>query len=348
MDKYEFRTLIKHYFIKGKTATETKASLDKHYGESAPSFSTIKNWYSDFKRGRTCTKDEYRSGRPSEVTTEENTSLIEKIIMEDRKVKIRQIAEDLGISKDSVWRTIHEKLHMKKVIAKWVPRSLTIDQKNQRVNDSKINLALFQRNPNDFLRRYITCDETWIHFYTPESTQQSKQWISPGESAPKRPKTQKTAGKIMATFFWDAKGILLIDYLEKGKTITGPYYAALLDRLKDEITRSRPHLAKNKVLFHHDNAPCHTSFVVQAKLDELGFQMISQPPYSPDLAPSDFFLFPNFKRFLSGKRFNSNEEVKQETEQYFGGYPSTYFLEGIEKIENRWYRCIDLQGSYVE
>ena len=118
----------------------------------------------------------------------------------------------------------------------------------------------------------------------------------------------------MATIFRDAKGILLIDYLEKGKTVTGSYYSALLDRLKDVIKRSRPHLTKKKVLFHHDNAPSHTSLVSQTKLDEIGFEFIFQHPYSPDLASNDFFLFSNFKRFLSGKRFHSNEEVKQETE----------------------------------
>ena len=145
MDKYEFRVLMKHYFMKGKNTTETKASLDKHYGESAPSYSTIKNWFSDFKRSRTCTKDECRSGRPNEGASEENTTLIHQMIMEDRKVNIRQIAEVMGLSKDTVWRSIHEKLQMKKVIAKWVPQSLTIDQKKRRVNDSERNLALFQK-----------------------------------------------------------------------------------------------------------------------------------------------------------------------------------------------------------
>ncbi|KAL6419587.1 hypothetical protein ACFW04_011312 [Cataglyphis niger] len=55
------------------------------------------------------------------------------------------------------------------------------------------------------------------------------EWTAAGESRPKRPKTQKSAGKIMASVFWDAHGILFIDYLEKGKTINSEYYMALLD-----------------------------------------------------------------------------------------------------------------------
>jgi len=63
-------------------------------------------------------------------------------------------------------------------------------------------------------------DETWIHHYTPESKQQPKQWTEAGCSARKKTKSVPSAGKIMALVFWDAEGILFIDYLEKGKTIT--------------------------------------------------------------------------------------------------------------------------------
>jgi len=58
----------------------------------------------------------------------------------------------------------------------------------------------------------------------------------------------------MASVFWDAHGIIFIDYLQKGRTVTGEYYAALLDKLNDEIKKKRPHMAKKKVLYHHDNA----------------------------------------------------------------------------------------------
>ena len=72
-------------------------------------------------------------------------------------------------------------------------------------------------------------DETWIHHYIPESREGSKEWVKPGESAPKRPKTQQLAGKLMASVFWDAHGEIFIDYLEKKRTITGAYYAVLLN-----------------------------------------------------------------------------------------------------------------------
>ncbi|XP_070141067.1 histone-lysine N-methyltransferase SETMAR-like [Drosophila kikkawai] len=104
---------------------------------------------------------------------------------------------------------------MRKLCSKRVPRLLTPDQKQQRIDDSETFLSMLKRNGTDFYRRYVTMDETWIHYYTPESSQQSSEWVVFGESRPKRPKTQISAGKVMASVFWDAYEILFIDYLEK-------------------------------------------------------------------------------------------------------------------------------------
>jgi len=169
---------------------------------------------------------------------------------------------------------------------------LTPDNKRNRETTSEQCLTLFKRNPKEFLRRFVIVDETRIHWYTPETKEQSKQWTSPGEPAPKKTKTVPSAGKVMATVFWDSQGVIYMDYLEKGKMVTGLYYAELLDRFAAELQKIRPHLAKKKVLFHHDNAPAHTSALAQGKLVELGYELLPHPPYSPDLAPCDFFLFP--------------------------------------------------------
>lgn len=105
-------------------------------------------------------------------------------------------------------------------------------------------------------------------------------------------------------------------------------------------------MAKKKVLLHHDNA--HSSGVVAAKLHELRYESLPHPPYSPDLAPCDFFLFPNMKKWLAGKKFSSNEEVIAETEVYFGEFDKSYFLNGLKKWQERWEKCIFLKGDYVE
>jgi histone-lysine N-methyltransferase SETMAR len=96
-------------------------------------------------------------------------------------------------------------------------------------------------------------DETWIHRYTPESKQLSKQWTEVGCSAPKKTRSVPSAGKVMASVFWDAEGILFIDYLEKGKTITGEYYSNLLTRLDEKNCEKRPGLQKTKIIFYQNS-----------------------------------------------------------------------------------------------
>jgi len=101
-------------------------------------------------------------------------------------MKVREIAETIGISKERVGYILHEELDMKKLCARRVPRLLTTDQKRNRKKISEQCLECFNKNKTDFVRRFITMDETWIHHYTPESKEQSKQWTEAGYSAPKK------------------------------------------------------------------------------------------------------------------------------------------------------------------
>jgi len=348
MEKEQYRSVIRFLFLEGKSRSEIKERLDAVYGDSSPSMATVKNWFNEFQRGRTSVFDEPRPGAPKMATTEDNVTKIHDLVLADRRLKVREIAETVGISKDRVGHILHEILGMRKLSARWVPRLLTPDNKRNRETTSEQCLTLFKRNPKEFLRRFVTVDETWIHWYTPETKEQSKQWTSPGERAPKKAKTVLSAGKVMATVFWDSQGVIYIDYLEKGKTVTGLYYAELLGRFDAELQKKRPHLAKKKVLFHHDNAPAHTSAVATAKLVELHYELLPHPPYSPDLAPCDFFLFPNLKKSLAGQKFESNEEVIAATEAYFADLEKTYFSDGLKKLEHRWVKCIELKGDYVE
>jgi len=107
---------------------------------------------------------------------------------------------------------------------------------------------------------------------------------------------QKSAGKVLASSFWDQDDILSIDYLSNGQTVNAGYYSSLLVQMKN-ILKEKPGWKVNKgVLFLHDNAPAHRALATQKELAYLGFQCLDHPPYSPDLAPSDYHLFPGLKK----------------------------------------------------
>ena len=86
--------------------------------------------------------------------------------------------------------------------------------------------------------------------------------------------------------------------------------ANITPTFNEDLKKKRPHLAKKKVIFYQDNARVHMCVVSMAKFHELRYELLPHPPYSPDLAPSDYFLLPNLKKWLRGKRFYSNDEIK--------------------------------------
>jgi histone-lysine N-methyltransferase SETMAR len=255
MGKIEYRAVIKLFVKEGLTPNEIHSKFIKVYRDSSPSFSTIKEWAAEFKRGHTSLEDDPREGRPKSATPPEIIEQVHDMILDDRRMKVREIAETTGISKERVGYILHEELGMKKLCARWVPRLLTADQKRTSTKISEQCLERFSKNKTDFVSRFIAMDETWIHHYIPESKQQSKQWREAGCSAPKRTRWVPSAAKVMASVFWDDEGILFIDYLEKGQTITGEYYSNLLTRLDKQIREKRPGLRKKKTNFHQDNTP---------------------------------------------------------------------------------------------
>jgi len=108
-------------------------------------------------------------GRPKTVTTPEIIDQIHELILEDRRISAKSIAQQLGISRERVGSIIHEDLDMRKLSAKWVPKRLNADQKLQRCQSSEQHFEFFRRDPNDFLSRLVTMDETWLYHYDPQT-----------------------------------------------------------------------------------------------------------------------------------------------------------------------------------
>ena len=125
--------------------------------------------------------------------------------------------------------------------------------------------------------------------------------------------------------FWDQDGILLIVYLPKGQTINAEYYSSLLVQLKDILKEKRQGNFNKLVLFLHDNAPAHQALATRKKLAYPGFQYLDHPTYSPDLAPSDYHLFPGLKKILKDHHFSSDSEVIASEETWLDAPNSEYF-----------------------
>jgi len=135
--------------------------------------------------------------------------------------------------------------------------------------------------------------------------QSNNQWSRgiAAHPAPQKFRVQKSAGKVLASIFWDQDGNLLIDFLPKGRTINAEYYSSLLVQLEDILKEKRRTKVTKVVLFLHDNAPAHWALATQKKLAYLGYQCLDHSPYSPDLTPSDYQLFSGLKKTIDRSPF---------------------------------------------
>ena len=174
----------------------------------------------------------------------------------------------------------------------------------------------------------ITGDETWVYQYDPETKQQSKQWLPRGSSGPIKFKFERSVKKVMATVFWDSEEVVLVDFLEGKKTVTGVYYVKGLRKLRAKLAEKRPGKLHCGILFHHDNAPPHSSQIVRDVLREFWWELLPHPPYSQTFPPSDFFLFPKLKEDLKGVYFNDTNEAKQAAKTWLTKSSADYFKNG--------------------
>jgi histone-lysine N-methyltransferase SETMAR len=129
-------------------------------------------------------EDEVRSGRPISATAEENVDAVKAMVEEDARVTVSQIEQELGISSGSVRMIMHEKLHLSKISARWVPHMLTQEQKNTRVQWCRKMLTRFDGGRSNAVWEIISGDESWVYSFDPETKQQSAQWTPVGGAPP--------------------------------------------------------------------------------------------------------------------------------------------------------------------
>ena len=115
------------------------------------------------------------------------------------------------------------------------------------------------------------------------------------------------------------------------------------------MCRTRPSktLSRNRIVFHHDNARPHSSLATRQKLLELGWDVLPHPPYSPDLAPSDYHLFRSLQNFLNGQKFQDGKEVKTQLEQFFALKNKEFYEKGIMILPEKWQKVTDNNGHYI-
>ena len=337
-EKQHFRHILLFYYRKGKNAVQARKKLSDVYGEDVLTERQCQNWFAKFRSGNFDVEDAPRSGRP--VEADEDT--IKALIDANRRITTREIAERLNLSNS----TVHDHLKRLGLISKldiWVPHVLSERNLCRRIDVCDL---LLKRQENDpFLKRIITGDEKWVVY---NNVKRKRSWSKKDEPAQSTSKADIHQKKVMLSVWWDFKGIVFFELLPDNTTINSEVYCHQLDKLNDSLKQKRPELINRKgVVFHQDNARPHTSLVTRQKLLQLGWDILPHPPYSPDLAPSDYYLFRSLQNFLDGKTFISNEEVKNHLDQFFASKEQKFYERGIMLLPERWQKVLDQNGQYI-
>lgn len=349
MDKnIEQRVCVKFCVANGISCAESLKMLQKAYGESSLSKTRVYEWYSAFKSGRDVVENLPRSGRPSTSSSEVNIAKVKEMVTGNPHLSLREMAAEISVSHESIRTILKDTLGMKHVAARLVPKDLNFLQKLNRVKVAEDMLEQVDSDPT-FIKRIVTGDETWVYEFDMQTSQQASEWHLPTDPKPKKPRQSRSKVKVMLTVFFDYHGVVHSEFLPEGQTVNKQYYLSVMQRLREKIRRKRPDLWKeNSWILHHDNAPAHKAIIVNEFLTKNATNIIEQPPYSPDMAPADFFLFPKLKLPLRGTRFQSIEDIKEKSLRELKSIPKKAFEKCFDDWIVRWRKCIVSEGAYFE
>jgi len=181
----EQRVAIKFCLKSGLIASKALILVQKAYGNEAVNRSDVLRWYSRFRDGREVVEDEERGGRPKSTRTEVNMAAVADLVTNDSRIPSRMIAESLNIPKTLVLRILIENLGKRKLCARFVPHSLTPEQREHRVTSCQNIIAMTDADKNIF-NKIITGNGTWCFACDPETKRQSSEWVGETSSGPKK------------------------------------------------------------------------------------------------------------------------------------------------------------------
>jgi histone-lysine N-methyltransferase SETMAR len=339
MDKLKIRVIFEYEFRGGTNGAQTARNINEVFGEDVTNERTVQRWFHKFRSGDFNLENEPR-GRP-EIKID-NDEL--KVVVEANPSQAtRELAARFGVTIPTILDHLKQIGKVKK-LDRWVPHELSERQKRNRFEACLSLLSRHKAQP--FLHRIVTCDEKWI-FY--DNRKRSAQWLDEDEAPKHSPKPNIHQKKLMVTVWWSSAGIIHYSFMEPDQSITADVYCNQLDRMMGMLAIKKPRLVnRDKPILLQDNARPHVAKTTLLKLQELDLETLCHPPYSPDLAPTDYHFFQALDHFLQGKIFNSKQAVENAFSDFIATRSPDFYAAGINKLPLRWQNCVDSLGTYFD
>lgn len=345
----EIRAYIKTRCQLGVSAKEIFGELCDVHGQNEVSYATVTRWVKKFKSGCDSVQDAPKSGRPCNATSKSMVEIVCDVVKSDARLTTTQIANMVGISAASVFRILKRNLKMRRITARWIPHLLTDKQKRVRLQTARKLLKMFPKYERKQFSDIITGDETWVHFFEPTRKINNKIWATKNCRRPTIAKRLISSKKAMFVIFFDIRGPVMQLAVPNRRSVTGVFYRdTVLKKLKKQCFKRRPRTGFKHLSLLHDNAPAHKSAIVTSFLNKEKVRVLPHAPYSPDLAPCDYFLFPKLKKHLSGRRYRSRHALGSAVYQCMLGIPENEYENAFKNWIKRLRLCVQSKGDYFE
>ena len=270
---------------------------------------------------------------------------IQTLLAAEPKLSANQIASRLGRAPSTVRWYLHNVLGLSFKKTRWVPHILTEKQRYDRVAASRELLSVLDEASRDDFKFLVTGDESWFFYETPTCGL----WLPEDSRSPEGQKATHHAPKTMIVVFWNLHGPLVIEAVPCGESATGEYFRdTIIAKICASDLFKEARRAKKKFWIHMDNAPIHRAATVTQEMKRRGIHCAPHPPYSPDLAPSDFYLFGALKSRIRGIEFEDSEAIKEWIADEFQRIPPDELRRVFHLWTLRLQACGMLEGHYVE
>jgi [histone H3]-lysine36 N-dimethyltransferase SETMAR len=315
-------------------------------GDDAPHYTTVTRWVNEFNEGRESVEDRDRIGRPVTESTTENINRVHNIIKENCHATYDQIEAETDLSRGTIQNIIQSILKLRKVTSRWVPHELSDKNRQERVKACQENLAYYRDGPGR-LSDILTGDETWIYHRNIGRKVSNASWVGEGQPPRTVVRRNRFEPKTMYIIFFRTSGLVHVDAVPWGVTIDTDYYIdnGLAPAFK-AIEKQRKACGVKNIKLLHDGAKCHASKRTNNFIEDQGVKLVNHPPYSPDLAPCDFWLFDYLKRNLDS--YEDEITLTKAVTKLLTDITEKEYRKTFEKWIERMELCIKNNGDYFE
>ncbi|KAK8718814.1 hypothetical protein OTU49_014449 [Cherax quadricarinatus] len=347
------RAVVRYLYLKKTDPTEIHKQLTGVCGEGTATYKVIRAWIQDFQDGREDLMDQCQrcigsnGGINGSVAPTDPAIVVrlEELINSNRRITLEQASELVNASQHTAQTIITNVLGLKRVCERWVPRLLTPEQRQTRIATCQELVDRYEAEGDEFLEKIVTGDETYVTYFLPERRTST---VTKASGPYEKARLTQTKFRVLYAIYYDMQGLLLAHPVPEQTQMTAEYYSYLLrDLLVPAIKRKRrgPGGKERDIILLHENTAMHNAKVIALTLKDLQIEILPHPPDSPDLLPSEYWLYPHLKEQIKGSSFKDRSSTWSAIHHHTNSFTENELAASIRKLPDRWNRVIDFSGG---